>query len=387
MVRFINMDNPYGAVPNALKEVRLSLSDMLSNIIQGKEMDRRAALDLANASLKKSEMETEMQKFGLEQMTKEKGLELENERFKKNYGLDVDQFKEQQRKTGVEEGLNKDKFNLEKDKFKLDEKEANMRMQKLGIDIQAAREGLTKTRSENKIDTVENHLKNAGFPSWTADFIGIDKNTKVDGKNFAERIKVVGELINKDPVSYQTANVHKLSEDVESIYNQIPKAKTPEERTVLISQFNDTHDRLKRAENIIDMINDPKSEKNIQAYRMEYAKSVPLQDMYRDDKKSYGVDKYLKAVQGNAVTLKKQHNVNIERVKTKLKLGQGEQPKESEWSGHLYDAGGIGIETPKATQPDKSKTLDKTTAETILKEARGNRDRAREIAKSRGYTF
>jgi hypothetical protein len=53
---------------------------------------------------------------------------------------------------------------------------------------------------------------------------------------------------------------------------------------------------------------------------------------------------------------------------------------------YLNDPYGI-IPSGQAPQAPTSKPLDKETAKAILKEAKGNKDKARELAKSRGYTF
>ncbi len=231
--------NPYGAVPNALKEVRLSMSDVLNNIIQSKELDRRVAQDAAQAELQKANIEAGLQKFGIEMGAKEKGLELENVWKGRQFGIEEEKLAETTRQHNVTAGLEKEKLEEQKKVNAAHINQMNAMASKLGIDMQISQENLKQVKEDNKEDTIENHIKKSGLPSWFVGYMGVDGKTMMKGSKFSSTIKDVGKAIFTDPYSYAMANQHKLSDDALGIYNKI--ATIPEgdpARAPLIQEYN-----------------------------------------------------------------------------------------------------------------------------------------------------
>ena len=317
------VSNPYGAVPASLKELRLSMTDILNNMIQSKELDRQATRDLATAELAKANVEAGTQRFGIEMAGKEKALDLESLWKGREFGLRQEQLAGEERGRTLQaiqavqaHGLAEKRVGIEKGRAKFEETKyaeaAPLRQEQLtaaqrqntilGIDIDAATETLKKTRAANEMKSVAEHIRENGWPSWVAGALGISPDTMMRGDKFADRMGGVAKTLNTDTYSFATANQHKIMDEVGTIRSQLAKLPVGDpQRQVLIDKNNENIKQFDELESFVQTIK-MSPQQIVKEATSAYSKDPSLQVKYPE------IDDFIKAYSKGIETLKSKHS-------------------------------------------------------------------------------
>lgn len=250
--------NPYGAVPEALRELRLSISDVIGNAIKSRELDRRVEMDKANAEIQKAEVESNMKLRSMDIDLKKKGLEVEAAKDERNYGLD-------QKRMAIQEKdlvLRQNQDTREAEKFIEDKKNAEVlrsmhKAQTKQILASTARIGqeITAAKEMNTIKTTGEWASQFGIPKEMMEFFGIQSDGRIRGKDFKDMAeKVVGVMITNPSVGAKV-RINTMATQAQDLLNKYNASPTPELKSQLqnikskmiqTAMFSDAGDLLKK---------------------------------------------------------------------------------------------------------------------------------------------
>lgn len=283
------MENPYGAVPEALKETRLTLRDVMGDFLQNKVLEGRMNLEtkkaetetaLVQADMKKSELadlrdlskmrmareiETERQdqqnrQFQQTHDLQQTGQDIQARQFGKTYSL---QEQELEQRRVAQEAANK-----------IAGRQATVSEGELGIkQREAAKLDETKTAAE--------WAQLTGQPAGVLALINIDPNMKIarrDAKDFKDRLDVTFKAY---PALEYVVQGQQLKSELTGLQAQLKEpGLPPENRTVIQAAYDKKLTHFKNLDTLITNAKAPSQEKIIQAARQTYTDTPELHTQY-----------------------------------------------------------------------------------------------------------
>lgn len=154
--------NPYGAVPDALRETRLTLRDIMSDYLNTKVEENKLKLGEARLGVEKAAVETQMKQHELANLRDIARQSQQDSQFQQSFGLDERKFSATSdiAREALEESK---KMNLHKmgPEFELDKRKAEAEIEERKRREQRA----TQVHAErNRVDTIYNFAINNGYP-------------------------------------------------------------------------------------------------------------------------------------------------------------------------------------------------------------------------------
>jgi hypothetical protein len=340
--------NPYGAVPEALKEVRLSMSDILGNIIKGRELERQTNQDLAQAELKGKEIEAGVEKFKIENdlATATFKANRDHQKWMQDYEtvkLEADSYFKQKEVDYKNILAQNDTI-----KTRLEEEKNPAQIAALKAQAGASNAAAAKSKFDITPQPIGNLL--GPFASIVKNSLGdlFDEKAKIAPATFEKFAPAITDVIKSDNIIRYTMQGHKLIEEAQQLAEQA-KSATGAERDALkkqaeakIAQFNIV-DTYKAASMDATFL----SKANMAKLRSDYDSAA----MMDENLKAKGFEGYLAEMvdaSSKATSNIVKFKTNVEKVNTILRdMGISKaQPSGTKPA----TTGGKGVGTP-TTEP------------------------------------
>lgn len=306
------MENPYGAVPEALKETRLTLRDVMGDYLQNKILDGRMNLEmkkaetetaLVQADMKKSEL-ADLRDLSKMRMTREMETERQNQQnqqFQQDYNLKQSAQETQARQFGKTYSLQEQE--LEQRRVAQEAANKIAGRQVAVSEREAAAQHETKTAAE--------WAQLTGKPAGVLAFLNIDPNMKVtrrDAKDLKDSLDVTFKAY---PALEYVVQGQQLKSELTGLQTQLKEpGLPPEKRTVIQSAYDKKLTHFENLDTLITNARAPSQEKIIQAARQTYTDTPQLQTQYPQ------FDKFLDAFQKDATQARSVFQKDIKEFKS-----------------------------------------------------------------------
>lgn len=276
------MENPYGAVPEALKETRLTLRDVMGDYLQNKILEGRMNLEtkkaetetaLVQADMKKSEL-ADLRDLSKMRMSREIETERQtqqNQQFQQTHDLQQTGQDIQARQFGKTYSLQEQEL----EQRRLAQEASN----KIAGRQVAVSEREQATMNETK--TAAEWAQLTGKPAGVLTFLNIDPNMKItrrDAKDLKDSLDVTFKAY---PALEYVVQGQQLKSELTGLQTQLKEpGLPPEKRTVIQAAYDKKLTHFKNLDTLITNAKAPSQEKIIQAARQTYTDTPELHTQY-----------------------------------------------------------------------------------------------------------
>lgn len=251
--------NPYGAVPEALTNLRLSLSDVMNNIIKSKELDREVALEGAKAELQKAGIEADTRKFGMEQERLRVGTALQNQIEQARVKLEGERVAEAKAAGEHTRGA----------AFKEVQRVNDAHIKQMGAAAAAsaaqARHAAALLKREqfmNQVKPLGEWATMAGYGKEAASVFGADPAQPVMGWMVAKTLDAMGDMFEKRP---ETVFSTKMMGGIKTVNNMMEQYKS----------MPDGQEKLALGKSIVNSVNKLQQDQGlVDAYKKSFSKGM-----------------------------------------------------------------------------------------------------------------
>jgi len=281
--------NPYGAVPAALSETRLTLKDIMADLLATKVAEGRLRLEQS-----KAETETAMVAAGLEKERLAENREMERMRmtramhdedaarasgqFEKTFSLQQTAEERAGRGQEMQHEIAQGQLDVSKGQLKVAE----------SAELRAAAE----TRRKNEIRSIGEWASSGGIHPGLLDYLGVDKDKKItraDAENLYANLQVT---FKANPSMGLMAHGYALKAELTAIQEKIQAPGTPPQEAAGLKKMYDRKlAQFEALDKLIIAEKSPSQEKIVESARRSWAENPELAKQYET------YDKFLTAFQ------------------------------------------------------------------------------------------
>jgi len=232
---YTGIANPYGAVPEALKETRMTLRDIMQDYLANKVTESNLEIARAKADVERASVEADIQKAGMMNTLSLARLAQEANQFQQNYGL-------QERQVALEEQTKPQQIWAQQEQARASMKTAEARAQEVGL---IAAEQARK----NQIVTLGQLGNERNIPKVYFTANGIDPNTRLRRADGEEMMKIIGAKFAQDPALMTKFNQFGIREKMLELQDKMADPTIPtDQKTIMNQQYNKLKEQFQSLE-------------------------------------------------------------------------------------------------------------------------------------------
>ncbi len=312
------MNNPYGAVPEALKETRLTLRDVMSDFLQNKVLEGRMTLEKTRAETETALVNAGIEKDRLANLRDMAHLKLTRDLHDEEATRQAGQF---QLTYGLQDAAQKFQ-NLQADRsYNLQEKgQALQEKTQTEANVIAGRHATVAESAEarqareearkNETKTAAEWVQAAGMSPGLLEFLGVSANMQIKRVDAENLYHTLSATFKSNPSLGLTAHGYGLKADLTAMQTQLKDPKLdPAKKTALKTAYDA---KLRQFENLDQLImaeKTPDQAKIVQAARQTYADSPQLQTEHPN------FDQFLKDFQKDVSQARSVFHEDIKKLK------------------------------------------------------------------------
>jgi hypothetical protein len=252
--------NPYGAVPNALRETRLSLRDIMQDYMANKVAESNLQIAKAKADVERGSIEANLEQARMTDLREVARIAQAGQQFEKNYGL-------HERETSLRERIEPERIGLERDRVNILKSE----------DARKARE----EGRMSQVRTIGEWADLAGINRGILDMYGINPGVKISRRDAELSLKNFADLVRQHPSLGLMAHGFSLKSDLLDLQTKLADpGLTAEEKTALRATYDKKFPQFENLDDFIMKEKMPDQAKIADTARKTYAENPQLQNKY-----------------------------------------------------------------------------------------------------------
>lgn len=256
--------NPYGAVPEALKETRLTLRDIMGDFLQTKVLQARTEIERAKVETDSAAIAAGLEREKLSNLKDVARMQLDQRRHEETLAQQGEQFQQtlaQQKETAAQ----RHEIDL-----------AQLANQKRMTDIAAA-----EAARKYEVRTIGDWAAREGVSPYLVQTMGLDPNRKItraDAENLYNRLEAT---FKANPSIGMIAHGHTLKAELEDLQGKLKTPGiNPDARAGLVKQYEGKLQNFRNLHELILTFDRPDAVKVAEAARKTYAENPALQETY-----------------------------------------------------------------------------------------------------------
>ncbi len=232
---YTGIANPYGAVPEALKETRMTLRDIMQDYLANKVAESNLEIAKAKADVERASVEADIQKASMMNTLSLARLAQEANQFQQNYGLHERQVK-------LEEQTKPQQIWAQQEQARASMKTAEARAQEVGL---IAAEQARK----NQIVTLGQLGNERNIPKVYFTANGIDPNTRLRRADGEETMKLIGQKFAQDPALMTKFHQYSIRDKILELQEKmVDPTIPPDQKTIMNQQYNKLKEQFQSLE-------------------------------------------------------------------------------------------------------------------------------------------
>ena len=254
------ISNPYGAVPEALNQTRLSLRDIMSDYLANKVAEGNLMIAQARTENDRSAIEANLEQSRAADTRDLARIAMSADQFNKSYGL-------QERETSLRETMEPQKLQLDQDRVKI--------MQ--AGEARAAREEARM----NQVKTIGDWADQAGIHRGILDMNGLNPQMRVSRRDAETTLNNFRTQIQMHPSLGFIAHGYSLKSDLVDLQNKLSdKTLSKEDRAALQTTYDKKFQAFKNLDDFIMKEKQPDQARIADTARKTYADNPDLQTQF-----------------------------------------------------------------------------------------------------------
>jgi hypothetical protein len=306
-----NPMNPYGAVPEALKETRLSLRDIMGDFLQNKVLEGRINLEKS-----KAETETALVGAGIERerLTNLRDLS----RMRMTQEMHDEDALRQEGQFGRNLAL---QTKGQEDTSRIAGAQLKVSQGHLDVSRTAEQRAGREEARKNEVRSAGDWVEAAGMSKGLLDFLGVDPNTKMKRADAENVYTTLQSTMKSNPSLAFMAHGYSLKADLQGLQAQLAAPGiTPEQAAPLRAQYDKKMRLFQNLDQLIMAEKTPDQAKIVAEARKSYTENPQLAEKYPT------FEKFLDTFTANVT---KARSVFQDDIK-KLRTGEGAATPEEQ---------------------------------------------------------
>lgn len=265
--------NPYGAVPAALKETRLTLRDIASDMLGTRAEQNRLSLEQSKA---KSELAMIAANLDRDRLIDQRQTEQFNKTFTLQQAAEERRAQEAKRQ---DEQFNKT-YSLRQ---AAEEREAEQFNKTFSLQQAAEERRAREEARQNEVKTAGEWIKEAGWPPAMVDVFGIESDTKVARRDATLTYTTLATALQKNPGLAMLVYGFKLRGTLLDMQDKMNNPDlTPQQQTSLRQEYDVVLQKFNNLDQLIMAAKEPDQTKIVESARRVWSENPDMAAQYKN---------------------------------------------------------------------------------------------------------